>query len=52
VHVDVISLKDGSLQEVKSIHHHNPDAIIVVLVNHKSDELLFAAVRAGAVGYF
>lgn len=49
--IDVISPKDESLLAVKSIHRQNPDIKVVILANHKSDDLLFAALRAGAMGY-
>lgn len=49
--IDVGSPKDEGLAAVKSIRQHNPETKIVILANHKSDELLFAALRAGATGY-
>ncbi len=49
--IDVISPKDEALEAIRSIRRHNPDTKIVILANHRSDELLFAALRAGATGY-
>lgn len=49
--ISVISPWDEALAAVKSIRHRNPDTKIVILANHKSDELLFTALKAGATGY-
>lgn len=47
-----ISLPDGSgIDAVKTILSHKPKTLIVMLTVHESDEMLFATIRNGAVGY-
>ena len=49
--IDVGSPKDEGLAAVKTMRIQNPDTQVVIIANHKSDELLFAALRAGATGF-
>ena len=49
--IHIGSPNDEELDAVKKMRKHQPDLIVVVLANHKSDELLFASLRAGAIGF-
>ncbi len=45
------SPNDEELDAVKKMRKEQQEIIVVVLANHKSDELLFASLRAGAKGF-
>ena len=45
------SPNDEELNAIKSMRRNQPDLTVVVLANHKSDELLFASLRSGATGF-
>ena len=45
------SPNDEELDAVKKMRKAQQELIVVVLTNHKSDELLFASLRAGATGF-
>ena len=47
----ISSPKDEELAAVRKMRKHQPDLGVVILANRKSDELLFASLRAGATGF-
>jgi len=46
----VMPRKDG-IAAIHEIMHENPDAKILVLTSFSDDERVFAAIKAGALGY-
>ncbi|MFL7890988.1 MAG: LuxR C-terminal-related transcriptional regulator [Anaerolineales bacterium] len=49
--MDIKSTQDTELAAIKRIRKHVPDTLVIVLANHESDEMLFAALRSGATGF-
>lgn len=47
----ISSPNDEELAAVRKMRMHDPETIVTILANHKSDELLFASLRAGATGF-
>lgn len=42
---------DSELAAIRRMRKHHSDLMVVMLANHKSDDLLFASLRAGATGF-
>jgi len=49
--MDIKSAQDTELDAIKRIRKHVPDTLVIVLANHESDDILFAALRSGATGF-
>ncbi len=43
--------KQGLTEAIEEIKHENPNARIVVLTSYSDDDKVFAAIKAGALGY-
>jgi len=49
--MDIKSAQDTELDAIKRIRKYVPDTLVIVLANHESDDILFAALRSGATGF-
>ena len=49
--LDLVMPGTRGVEVIEGIRHRNPDARILVLTSFAQDDLLFPAIRAGALGY-
>jgi NarL family two-component system response regulator LiaR len=49
--LDMIMPRQNGLEAIKQIKHENPEARILVITSFAEDQMLFPAIKAGALGY-
>jgi NarL family two-component system response regulator LiaR len=49
--LDLLMPRKGGVEAIQEIKAHNPEARILVLTSFAEDEKVYAAIRAGALGY-
>ena len=49
--LDLVMPRKNGIEAIQDIKHENPDARILVLTSFSDDDKVFAAIKAGALGY-
>jgi NarL family two-component system response regulator LiaR len=49
--MDLLMPRKSGLEAIREIRQADPDARILVLTSHAEDEMVFSAIKAGALGY-